>query len=288
MLFIKYNVDNADTIKCFYTVQEAILSVYGEDPEELSFITPRSISNTVESWATGDPDKVKVVQMIFEWLGQYRYFGTDQGLTIDEKHNLLMKTLSNAQRALDSILTKRDRGLEEAEFESFNRLTPEEQTEFLNNMPIRVRGEDHGKCNIEEYKLNMEWFLDMAIPGNQTKETRLLNLLKKMGYNYADEVNGYLYLFSFLSELMRYEFILCREITPYTEELISFKRYKHKPEDEVWIKRLNYYKDIGIKNKHRHSATLNSTKWAISFNDFAKLYRAILGLSNKAIVSPLK
>lgn len=166
-------------------------------------------------------------------------------------------------------------------------------SDYLQKLPNKKRetvkqSKHHGKCDIYEYKKNMCHFLDNIIPTDQNNETRLLNLLDEMGYGYSDELNGYLFLFSFLSELMRYEFIICREITPYTEEIRSFKRYKHDPEDKVWEARLNYYKNIGVRNRHRHSATLNSNKWAISFEDFAKLYRKILGLSNKAISTPLQ
>ena len=146
----------------------------------------------------------------------------------------------------------------------------------------------HGKCDINEYKKNMNQLLDKVISISQNKETRLLNLLDEMGYGYSDELNGYFYLFSFLSEMMRYEFIICREVAPYKEELISFKKYKHKPEDPIWVARLSYYTDIKVRNKDRHSATLNSDKWAIPFKDFAKLYRMILGSSNRSLLSPLK
>ncbi len=279
-------MDNTETTSCFNEVKESFENVYLT--EELALLTPRNIKDTVDSWATEQTDKERVVEKILEWLEPYRGFGTDNDLTPEEKHELLKKTIAHAHKQLDSILTKRDRDQEEADRKRFNKLTPEEQGDYIGNMPIRVRGEDHGSCNMEEYQENMEWILGMVLPFDQNKETRFLNLLKSMGYNFIDETNGYPYLSSFLSELFWYEFIICREIYPYKKEIISFNRYKHDPVEEEWISRLNYYKDIGVKNKHRHSATINSTKWAIPFNDFAKLYRKILGLTKYSLTSPIK
>ncbi len=278
-------MDNQETANCFNDVKETFLNT--QLAEELSLLTPRDIRETINSWATTSTDKERVGELIFEWLKD-EYPDKKGELSSEVKHDRLLLTISNAKKYLDSILTKRDRKAEDADPERFNSLTPEEQEEHLNTLPSRVRGEDHGKCNMEEYKDNMDYLLNMVIPTTRNNKTKLLKLLDKMGYGYNDELNGYLFLFSFLSELMRYEFIICREIIPYTEEIRSFKRYKHDPEDKVWEARLNYYKNIGVRNRHRHSATLNSNKWAISFEDFAKLYRKILGLSNKAISTPLQ
>lgn len=243
-------MDNPEII-CFNDVKEAFLNT--QSAEELHLLTPRDIRNTIDSWATASTDKERVQELILEWL-EDKYPSKEEKLSPADKHSLLQLTVSKAKRRLDSILSN----------------------------------EDHGKCNMEEYKENMDWLLNMVIPTDQNNETRFINLLNKMGYGYSDDINGYPYLFSFLSELIWYEFIICREVVPYKEELKSFKRYKHNPEDKVWIARLNYYKDIGVRNKHRHSATLNSNKWAISFSDFTKLYRKILGLQKRALLNPLK
>jgi len=141
----------------------------------------------------------------------------------------------------------------------------------------------------EEFRDNMEWLLNMVIPTDQNNETRLINLLDKMGYGYSCELNGYPYLLFFLEELMWYEFIIHTEIKPYKKELQNMiRRTTHNEVDPAMMRRLTYYKDIGERNKHRHAATIHSDKWAIPFEDLAKLYRKILGLSHKALTSPIK
>ncbi len=251
-------MDNTDTINCFNDVKEAFLNT--QLTEELALLTPRDIKSTVESWAKGDTDKRRVEQMIFEWLKQYRLSEreririTDENCTLDEKHDLLINTLSNAKKYMESLLTDRD----------------------------------HGRCDIDQYRINIEWFLECVLPSSNIKEKRLLGLLKKMGYNFIDDLNGYPYLFFFLTEIMEYEFFLCKEIIPYQKKLKSLnRRISFKRIDDDLLKRLAYYKNIGVRNKYRHGVTENSEKWAISFKDFAKLYRKLLGLSNKAIISPL-
>lgn len=250
-------MDNTDTINCFNDVKEAFLNT--QLIKELALLTHRDIKNTVESWAKGETDKKRVEQMIFEWLQQYRLPEleririTDENCTLEEKHDLLKKTLSNAKEYMELLL----------------------------------KDNDHGKCDIEEYRDIIESFLNRVLPSSDIKEKRLLGLLKKMGYNFIDDLNGYPYLLFFLIEIIEYEFYLCKEIIPYTEQIRSYKRYKHKPNDEIWIKRLNYYKNIGIRNKHKHAATIYSDRWAIPFRNFAELYRKIFLRSNKAITSPL-
>lgn len=279
-------MDNPEILSCFNDVKEAFLNT--QLTEELYLLTPRDIRNTIENWATVSTDKERVEELIFEWLEQDGYSNKKDKLSPAEKHRRLLLTVSNAEKYLDSILTKRDKSIEEAERKKFNSLTPEEQTEYLNTIPLSVKGEDHGKCNIEEYRNNMECLLNMAIPTDQNRETRLLKLLKDMRYDFSDEVNGYPFFLSFLSELIRYEFILCREIIPYKKELENIiRRVSLDDVDTIMQKRLNYYREIGVRKKHIHLATLNSTKWAIPFNDFAKLYRKILGLKKRALLTPL-
>jgi len=178
-------------------------------------------------------------------------------MTQDEKHRTLMVTKKTTHKYLD----------------------------YLTENNPRVK---KSMCKIEEYRENMEHLIEIAFPTSDTLENKLFKILEEAEYNIIREPDGYPYYSIFIREIMSYELFLCIEITPYKNKLISFNRYKHKPSEEIWLKRLSYYKKIGERNKYRHMTTIHSEKWAIPFDKFSKLYRKILSLSNKAITKPLK
>lgn len=233
--------------------------------DEILLLTPRDIKEAVIDRQNEHTDNQKMEELVTRWLEKHKEENTpetgreptDAHLTQYERHELLLVTKKSAERWLDFLT--------------------------IDNPKV-----SQSKCSIEEYREDMEYILEMALPTSDTKEKKLLKFLKEMGYNIIRKGDGYVYYGFFLYELMSYELFLCREIAPYKKELASLKRYKRKPNDKIWEKRLEYYQTIGERNKHKHLVTFNSNKWAIPFDKFAKLYRKILDLSNKAIGTPLK
>ncbi len=298
---------DTETIKCFNEVKESFLDTQTE--EELALLNPRDIRVTIESWATPDTDKGRVEEMIFEWVKQFRGFGTDQGLTIDEKHKFLDATLQLADRDIDSIVEKAGT--------------------YTNR--------------VAAYEKDMKLFIDKIRDMSGNNKTRLVNTLAKVNYNYiweygsdpvpskeeeikiiAEEIRKrtghkktvpvmrlareeysnifgegrfldsyYPYLHSFLLEILDYEYFVSMEIEPNIKRLKYLRRsssaniLKETLVSKEWHDRWLYFSQAGIKNRHRYATTINSDKWAIPFEDFAHLYRALHRKSNEFITSPL-
>lgn len=309
--------------KCFNDVRESFLNT--QLTEELALLTPRDIRVTVESWATVDTNKERVEEMIFDWLKPYRDVKTrlikidgiyqvqelnftDRDYTPQEKHKLLMTTLQHTDRDIDRMVKKAGAYTDRvAKYEKDMRLFVDKIRNLSSGNKTRLLN------TLEEINYNYIWeYSDKSVPSKEeeiniiaeeirerTEHRKTVPVMKLAREEYSNIFGEgrcldsyYPYLNSFLREILDYEYFVSMEIKPNIDRLNHLKRpsstniLKETIIDKEWYDRWLYFSQVGTKNRHQYAATTNSDKWAISFEDFAHLYRALHRKTNRFIISP--
>ena len=138
-------------------------------------------------------------------------------------------------------------------------------------------------------------FLEIIQKLSDNRTTRLLNIVRDMGYSITAKQNMYPFIYVFLMQIIALERYIHFEIEPNKEQLSFFSKgllINEQPHDvfkKHMIERLNFYREVfATRKKKTFTVSKISTLWAIPFDDFAKFYRVLFNLQNTAVKKPFK
>jgi hypothetical protein len=270
-----------DTHECIESTVSSFKNCY--TTETILMITPKDIYESVESWSTAHTSIEDAVQGVTDWLTNFK-----------EQH----------KEKLDWRLDAKNR-LSSSERREILRVTVEEYRKSFLNIDGYLSGTITKKDIESLYESFVDDFLNNITSLTDRQITRFLNIIEDMGYGIIDGQtkdtqkyspptiiqHTYPFIYIFITQIVSLEKYIYFEINPYKNNLFHLTQVFYTAEeskknlrDKKLIKRLEFYREIISKrNKHPYRASELSNYWKIPFDDFAKIYRLIFGLSNTSL-----
>lgn len=262
---------NDATYECIESVIDNFKNCYLKD--EILLITPRDIKESVydrsriSEWNRKNTNIEEAIDEVTKWLEDFRgkHSNTewnDEKLTSFERRQLLISTIEKLRE---------------------------------DYYKIPYVGEVHK--GVLEFNVELSTkFLETIQNLSDNQTTRLLNIVRDMGYSITAEQNMYPFIYVFLMMIISLERYIHFEIEPNKEQLSFFSKgllINEQPHDvfkeKDLIERLDFYRKVfSTRKKKAFNVSAISASWAIPFDDFAKFYRVLFNLQNTAVKTPFK